>query len=270
MDEVSSEPIVDKSISESPAPITPSLVLSSSPPPQQHHAPAQGSNVRRLQESWANQAPIGVKQVRRSSSERPPPPVAAKPVRHALPGMVPMISPAPMSVVTPPPTLPLTPPLTVNKSPEPPLSPSVLSRRGSTSRPTVMDVAQALNEKSQEGSTSPPNQLKPQQSSVPPAVPKKPTSPSPPPSKPSAADPGGWEKTVTPAMIQAERRKANAEKYSSIVMPVLTEVKTPEQSPANTVTKADAEPSKKGSGLKPGEWCYGPCRHVTESLWAVM
>ena len=39
-------------------------------------------------------------------------------------------------------------------------------------------------------------------------------------------DPGGWERTVTPAAVQAERRRSNYEKYSNFMMPVLKEEKT--------------------------------------------
>ena len=156
------------------------------------------------------------------------------------------MAPAPAVAATSPPSPPPTPPLTVNKDPELRLSPARLTRK--RSRPTVMDVAQALNEKSCEATPSPPEKPRPVQQS---SALNTQASSGAAQNKQLDADPGGWEKTVTPAMIQAERRKANAEKYSGIIMPVLTEVKTPEQSPANTLTKADAaDPTRKGSSLK--------------------
>lgn len=58
-------------------------------------------------------------------------------------------------------------------------------------------------------------------------------------------DPGGWgepdtnERTITPAMLKAERRRSNYEKYANFVLPVLKEEKTPAPSPVQTLKEKD-------------------------------
>ena len=196
-------------------------------------AQARGENIRRLQDAWGNQAPIGVKPLRKvpgvdSSS------VQSNDVRtwanntankRALPGL------ANVPNVVSPPSPPLTPPLVTKPEVKTPPSPTRLSRVPSTgSRPTVMDIAQSFG--------------------------SKPTSPEVPASKSPTRmtgspkldnDPGGWEqgdreRTITPALIKAERRRSNYEKYSNFTLPVLPEEKTPASSPAGTLTKADTIP----------------------------
>ncbi|KAI5123911.1 hypothetical protein M0805_005727 [Coniferiporia weirii] len=196
---------------------------------------ARGEKVRRLQDSWANQAPISAKPVRKLPLVAPSPtrtsfsPASSniKAGKVALPGLA-----SANTTAVPPLSPPLTPPLTVRGEIEnqPPPSPGRHSRIPSTgSRPTVMDVAQAFNTG---GATSPPP------TSL--SFPRSPISPS-----YEDRDPGRWgeaesERTITPAIIKAERRRSNYEKYASFTLPVLPEEKTPASSPAGTLKGVDA------------------------------
>lgn len=190
----------------------------------------RGENIRRLRDTWADQAPIGVKPLRKPSVLSPEPsagtPSWVKPTKHALPGL------AVVPAATSPPSPPLTPPL-VTRAPQPPPSPGRHARIPSTgSRPTVMEVAQAFSGKASElekplvkaGETGVGTKTSVQATNV---------------SEQSAAK--DWERTVTPAAIKAERRRSNYDKYSNFTLPALKEEKTPVPSPAGTLTKAAAE-----------------------------
>ncbi|TDL26172.1 hypothetical protein BD410DRAFT_784226 [Rickenella mellea] len=193
-----------------------------------------GPNVRQLRDSWADQVPIGIKPVVKPSvthtTSKPASTAASS--KLALPGLA---SPSP----------PITPPLTVKEEPKSPaVSPTRHTRIPSTgSRLTVMDVAQALSEHSRQFS---------QPSSSPTALESQ-----------GAEDDGveygrddlntqtaSWSRTVTPASVQAERRRSTYEKYSAIIMPPLKEEKTPAQTPVATLSKsASANTSQKESDI---------------------
>lgn len=193
----------------------------------------RSDKIRRLQETWANKGPIGVKPLRKPT---PPSPTATNSApswannnanKRALPGLA-----AVTSVVSPP-SPPLTPPLAEKqdiKSPSSPVRPRIPS---TGSRPTVMDVAQSFNKGATHTSEPPKSPVFPR------------TARSPVVSEFNAEDPGGWdeeisERTITPAVMKAERRRSNYEKYSNFTLPVLPEEKTPAPSPMGTLTKADA------------------------------
>ncbi|THH08146.1 hypothetical protein EW145_g2904, partial [Phellinidium pouzarii] len=221
-------------ISASPTVMQPQEARTVAPQPR-------GENIRRLQDSWENQAPIGVRPLRKPSLATPSPtresfgsaPSNTKPIKQALPGL------ANVHNVVPPPSPPLTPPLTVCAETEsrPPSSPGRHSRIPSTgSRPTVMAVAQTFNT-NEVASLSPtvPSFLR---------SPTAPTSPRSPISPLREERSGGWdevgsERTITPAAIKAERRRSNYDKYANFTLPVLTEEKTPVSSPAGTLKKVD-------------------------------
>ena len=107
-----------------------------------------------------------------------------------------------------------------------------------------MDVAQALNASV---ATGPP---------VSPIAPKPPRSPfAPPPIEENdhQRDPGGWgeaenERTITPAIMKAERRRSTIEKYSNFMLPVLPEEKTPMSSPVGTLKGANVPVYIDGAG----------------------
>lgn len=208
---------------------------------QSSAASAAGANIRKLQETWSAQGPIGVKETR-SNSVASPKPIKMSPStasseggwnnkanRKALPGLVNVAPPSP----------PITPPLDVRseRKQEAPPSPRHSRIPSTGSRPTVMDVAQAFGGMSQPTPSTPAAQF------------RAPPTPSVTSNVEATAehkqdeydpnDPGGWEKTVTPASVNAERRRSTYEKYSNFVMPVLKEEKTPAPSPANTLSKSD-------------------------------
>lgn len=208
----------------------------------------RSDKIRRLQETWANKGPIGVKPLRKPTSPSPtstnsaPSWANSNASKRALPGLA-----AVTSVVSPP-SPPLTPPLAEKQDNKPPSSP-VRPRIPSTgSRPTVLDVAQSFNKGATHTSEPPKSPILPR------------TTRSPVVSEFNSEDPGGWgeeisERTITPAVMKAERRRSNYEKYSNFTLPVLPEEKTPAPSPMGTLTKADAttfglvpsEAEKKGS-----------------------
>lgn len=209
---------------------------------------ARGANVRKLQDSWANQAPISVKPLRKPAVAAPSPtrgsfnqaPFQAK---QALPGLV-----NTNTTAVSPPSPPLTPPLvtrsesTQSRQPQSPRH----SRIPSTgSRPTVMDVAQAFSAAAAGGTlpTSPtasspqvPQARSPVQTQEPQTR-----------ARDLERDPGGWgepemnanERTITPAMLKAERRRSNYEKYANFTLPVLKEEKTPAPTPVQTLKEKD-------------------------------
>ncbi|EJD03235.1 uncharacterized protein FOMMEDRAFT_156622 [Fomitiporia mediterranea MF3/22] len=203
--------------------------------------PVRGENVRRLQDTWVNQAPISVKQVRKPPLATPSPTrtsfgapqIALKASKQPLPGLA--VAVENTQPAGSPPSPPLTPPLSLaarqerTKSPSSPMRHSRIPSTGS--RATVMDVAQAFNDV---------------------------TSPASPTAAPTSAtdplarsgeernyerNPGGWgepedERTITPAMMKAERRRSNYEKYASFILPALPEEKTPVSSPVGTLKNA--------------------------------
>jgi len=196
------------------------------------------NNIKRLQEAWTNQGPIGVKETHKAPLPSPVPlkPASAttpssggwnnKATRHALPGLVNVAPPSP----------PITPPLEAKQDTRRQSSPSPRhSRIPSTgTRATVMDVAQAFVGASPSPSPGPATtpSITSSTANIQPVAPAEIE-------EYDANDPGGWEKTVTPAAVKAERRRSNYEKYSNFVMPVLKEEKTPAPSPANTLSKAE-------------------------------
>ncbi len=211
------------------------------PDPEENRATAQfrgENNIKRLQEAWANQGPIGVKETRKAPLPSPVPlkPTSAttpssggwnnKATKHELPGLVNVAPPSP----------PITPPLETKQDTRRQSSPSPRhSRIPSTgTRATVMDVAQAFGGASPSPSPGPATtpSITSSTSNIQPVAPAEIE-------EYDANDPGGWEKTVTPAAVKAERRRSNYEKYSNFVMPVLKEEKTPAPSPANTLSKAE-------------------------------
>ena len=209
---------------------------------------ARGENIRRLQSTWSNHGPLGVQSAHKPQIVSPSPglhlpntiPEEPKLTRQALPGL------AKEQTVTssPSPSLPMTPPLTTRQERKSSLSPTRHARIPSTgNRPTVMDVAQTFHD-------TPPTSpsisiIKTTPFSAPPASPVS--------FRPAftdehdddvrtAADPGGWgedERTITPAVLKAERRRSTMEKYSNFVLPVVEEEKTPVSTPASTLNKVD-------------------------------
>ncbi|KLO19554.1 hypothetical protein SCHPADRAFT_935342 [Schizopora paradoxa] len=214
------------------------------PDPEEDRAAAQirgENNIKRLQEAWATQGPIGVKETRKPPlSPNPLKPTSAtapssggwnnKATRHALPGLVNVAPPSP----------PITPPLDArqDKRQQPPPSPRHSRTPSTGTRPTVMDVAQAFSGMSPSPSPSPSPVPAVAQPINAPAANRRTVAPVEL-EEYDPNDPGGWEKTVTPAAVKAERRRSNYEKYSNFVMPVLKEEKTPAPSPANTLSKAE-------------------------------
>ncbi|KAL5484982.1 hypothetical protein ACEPAI_7624 [Sanghuangporus weigelae] len=222
----------------------------------------RGENMRRLQDTWSNQGPIGVKPLRkppitspsptRSSFGASSPQVVPKTgVKQALPGLAVSTPNSGPTGPVPPPSPPLTPPLSVGARQERVKSPSSPAKHGripsTGSRATVMDVAQALNASVAAGSP------------VSPVAPKLPRSRFAPPAagdNDRQRDPGGWseaenERTITPAIIKAERRRSTYERYSNFTLPVLPEEKTPVSSPVGTLKKgADIPVPDDGAGAE--------------------
>ncbi|KAL5524000.1 hypothetical protein ACEPAG_8173 [Sanghuangporus baumii] len=223
---------------------------------------ARGENMRRLQDTWSNQGPIGVKPLRKPPIATPSPTrssfgasapqvVPRTGVKQALPGLAVSTPNSGQTGAVPPPSPPLTPPLSVGARQERVKSPSSPAKHGripsTGSRATVMDVAQALNASVAAGSP------------VSPVAPKPPRSPFAPPAtgeNDRRRDPGGWseaenERTITPAIIKAERRRSTYEKYSNFTLPVLPEEKTPLPSPVGTLKKsADIPVPDDGAGAE--------------------
>ncbi|KAL5528214.1 hypothetical protein ACEPAF_7350 [Sanghuangporus sanghuang] len=223
---------------------------------------AHGENMRLLQDTWSNQGPIGVKPLHKPPIASPSPTrssfsasasqVHSKTgVKQALPSLAVSTQASGQTGAVPPPSPPLTPPLSVGARQErvkPPSSPAKHGRIPSTgSRATVMDVAQALNASVAAGSP------------VSPVASKPPRSPFAPPTAEEndrQRDPGGWneaenERTITPAIIKAERRRSTYERYSNFTLPALPEEKTPVSSPVGTLKKgADIPVPDDGAGAE--------------------
>ncbi|KAL5507061.1 hypothetical protein ACEPAH_6517 [Sanghuangporus vaninii] len=238
---------VTRAVSKSEAPSSSGAIQRD----EQFKAPsvqARGENMRRLQDTWSNQGPIGVKSLRkppiaspsptRSSFGASAPQVVPKTgVKQALPGLAVSTPDSGQTGAVPPPSPPLTPPLSVGARQERVKSPSSPAKHGripsTGSRATVMDVAQALNASVAAGSP------------VSPVAPKPPRSPFAPPTAEEndrQRNPGGWneaenERTITPAIIKAERRRSTYERYSNFTLPALPEEKTPVSSPVGTLKK---------------------------------
>ena len=224
---------------------------------------ARGANVRKLQDSWANQAPISVKPLRKpavaaSSPTRGSFNQAPSQIKHALLGLVNNNT----SVISPP-SPPLTPPLVTRSESaqsRQPQSPRHSRIPSTGSRPTVMDVAQAFSAAAA-GGTLPtsPIATSPQVSQA-----RSPVQAQEPQTRARdlERDPGGWgesemnanERTITPAMLKAERRRSNYEKYANFTLPVLKEEKTPAPTPVQTLKEKDitgsAEATEAASAAK--------------------
>lgn len=229
----------------SPQEISSSEALPSAKPQPQaasvNVSQGRGENVRKLQNSWTDQAPIAVKPVRKASPVAAPSPTRANfnqapsQVKYALPGL----SNTNVAAVSPP-SPPLTPPLVVRSEStqsRPPQSPRHSRIPSTGNRPTVMDVAQAFSVAANGSLPSSPTVTSPR-SPVPPEEPQMHA-------HDHERDPGGWgepdtnERTITPAMLKAERRRSNYEKYANFMLPVLTEEKTPAPSPVQTLKQKD-------------------------------
>lgn len=217
---------------------------------------ARGENIRKLHESWANQAPIAVKPIRKASSVvesnvNTQFNQAPSYVKRALPGLV--NNNDDKGAIVSPPSPPPTPPLVVrteSSTPSrPPQSPRHSRIPSTGSRPTVMDVAQAFSAAAASSGNSPASPVLTSPRSPPPMQTQRAQAPQEPQMRATMydpeRDPGGWgepdtnERTITPAMLKAERRRSNYEKYANFVLPVLKEEKTPAPSPVQTLKEKD-------------------------------
>ncbi|KAG8690551.1 hypothetical protein FRC11_010803 [Ceratobasidium sp. 423] len=175
-------------------------------------SPTKESSIPRAKDLWGERAPIGVKPQnggQRGTSPGPAPRAPNIVGKRALPGMVAAPQPqqriqpqplygrpeSPTKPTTPKPVSPVSPPRHAGPPPSP-------GRK--RSRTTVMELAQAMNEKQGE----PSEELKP------------------PPSPRTA-----------PAAVR-ERRRSSYDRYSVVTMPPLKEEKTPVPTPAGTLSKS--------------------------------
>lgn len=217
---------------------------------------ARGENIRRLQSTWSNQGPVATQAQPKPQSTLPSPSPSRssfntrldepKLTRQALPGLA-KVQPL-QQQETAPLSPPATPPLTTRQERKASPSPVRHGRIPSTgNRPTVMDVAQAFYETPP---TSPPASIL--KTSPFPISPNIPVTLHPSSSQDQESDirtetnPGGWgedenERTITPAVIKAERRRSTMEKYSSFTLPVLEEEKTPLSTPSGTLKRVEQD-----------------------------
>jgi hypothetical protein len=170
----------------------------------------QGTSVNRLSDKWSNVGIIGVAPGQTASANVPKPPTMIG--RIALPGL------------TNGPNVPAEPPVQSHvPSPIPVVETNNVrhTRIPSTgNRATVMDVAQIMNEQSDD------NVVLPQDSVASPDIS---------PIVQPLANRTGRNLLVN----QVEKRKSSYEKYSSIILPPLQEEATPTASPAGTLASND-------------------------------
>ncbi|EAU91421.2 hypothetical protein CC1G_01910 [Coprinopsis cinerea okayama7 len=175
------------------------------------------AKISRLAEAWSNNGPI---LPRHTPTERPSEDISSARetkkypgLRHALPGMAkePSFRPRTPEMKTPPQSM----------SPSMDRAPSSPRPRipSTGSRATVMEVAQALQERAQTPEAPPP----PAVSETPP-IPDEDHAPVPPRLRPAPSS-------------QAEKRKSSYDRFSVITLPPLKEEATPAPSPAGTLTR---------------------------------
>jgi hypothetical protein len=163
----------------------------------------QGTSVNRLSDKWANIGIIGIAPGQTASVNVPKPPSMIG--RKALPGL----THSPNILAEPP---------VQSHAPSPVETTNVRHTRipSTGNRATVMDVAQIMNEQSDD------NVIPPQDSAANPDV-----SP--------IVQPLANRTSRNLAVNQVEKRRSSYEKYSSIILPPLQEETTPAVSPAGTL-----------------------------------